>query len=87
MERFERTPLEKCRQIDDAQRIPEIRLIGAKLKHCLPVTEHGIRRLCHPVSFRRKFAENRGQHFLAHTEYILLRGKTHLEIQLVELSR
>ena len=87
MEGFELTPLEKCRQVNNAQRVPQIRLIASELQHGLLIADHRIGRLRYRITGRRKFLKNRRQHFLAHTKYILLRGKTHFEIQLVELSR
>ena len=79
--------LEKVRHIYNAERISKIRLIRTKFKHCLFVTDHRIRRFCDRVPLGRKFFKRSRENLLAYPKHIFLRRKTHLEIQLIKLSR
>ena len=85
-ERPEGTFLEEIGEIHDTERVAEIRLIAAKLQHCLSVADHGIRSLCHLRALRCKFCECGGKNLLANPEHILLCRKAHLEIELVKFS-
>jgi len=84
---LERTFLEKVGHIDNTKRVAQIRLIGTKLQHCLLVADDRIRRFCDNTSFRCEFFKYCGKHFLSDSKHIFLRCKTHLEIELVKLSR
>ena len=84
--RLKGTGLEKLCQIQNSQRVPQIRLIRAEFKHRLPVTDHRIGRFRHRKSFRGKMLKNCRQHFLPCPKHILLGGKAHLKIQLVKLT-
>ena len=87
MEGLKGAGLEEFREIDDPQRISEIRLICTELQHGILVTDDGVGCLCNKASLRRKLPEDIRQHLFAHPENILLSSKAHLEIQLIELSR
>ena len=78
--------LKELTQINDPKRVSQIRLIRTELQHCLLIADDRIRCFCHLISLGSKFFKRGGQHFLANTEYILLRCKAHLEIKLIELS-
>ena len=78
--------LKELTQINDPKRVSQIRLIRTKLQHRLLIADDRIRCFCNLISLGSKFFKRSGQHFLADTEYILLRCKAHLEIELVKLS-
>ena len=85
--RFKTALLEKLSQVNNPQRIPQIRLIRPEFQHRLLITDDRIGCLCHLIPFRRKLFKDCRQHFLPDTEYIFLGGKTHLKIQLIKLPR
>ena len=86
-ERLERTFLEKVGHFDNTKRVTQIRLIGTKLQHCLLITDNRIWSLGHNASFRCELFKYRRKNFFTNCKYIFLCGKTHLKIQLIELSR
>ena len=79
--------LEEVGHIYDSKRVSKVRLIGTKLKHSLLVADNGIRCLGHCIPLGSELFKGSGKHFLSYPEDILLGGKAHFEIQLIEFSR
>ena len=83
-ERLKGTFPEKFRHVQDAQRVSQVRLVGAELHHGLPIADHRIGRLRHRRALRGELLKDSRQHLFPCPEHILLGGKAHLEIQLIE---
>ena len=86
-ERLKGAAREELGQVDDAQRVAQIRLVGTELQHSLLVADNRIRSSCDSGTFRRKLLKRSGENFFACAENIFLRSKAHLKVQLIELAR
>ena len=72
LERLEGTAVKEFGQINNSQRVPKIRLIGAELQHGLFITDNRIRCLCNLEALRCEFFKGGCQNLLTYPEYILL---------------
>ena len=86
-ERLKSAAGEELGQVNDAQRVAQIRLVGTKLQHSLLVADDRIRSSGDSSAFRSKLLKRSGQNLFACTENIFLRSKAHLKVQLIELAR
>ena len=80
VERLKRTFLEEIRYINNLQRISQIRFIRSVFQHCFLITDNRERCFRHLIALWCKLLKSVCQDFFTYSEYILLSGKTHLEI-------
>ncbi len=74
------------RHIADAQRIAQVRLVGAVFQQGRVIRNAPERQRIHGTAFG-KLLEHAGNDRLDGVEHVLLRDKAHLEIELIELAR
>ena len=77
---------EKVRRILQHQRIAQIRLVGTVFHHCFAERNADKRRLVNLFAVG-KFVENGAERVLNHGKHVVLSGKTHLHIHLIEFTR
>ena len=77
---------EKVRRILQHQRIAQIRLVGTVFHHRFAERNADKRRLVNLFAVG-KFVENGAERVLNHGKHVVLSGKTHLHIHLIEFTR